>query len=95
MAGKNSGTIQAIGTAPAAKVERQKKVCPVTYDEFVKSAKPHLVTIDGITFCAVPKRFSTGSYGYHACGKFTEKIGDVAVEVQVGVQLTLIGSKLT
>jgi hypothetical protein len=39
------------------------------------------------------KEFSTGSLGWHLNNKMSIKIGDKTVSVQVGVNMTIIGSK--
>jgi hypothetical protein len=70
-----------------------KTVCPVDRAKFRAEAKDVLVTIDGKAVVAEAREFSTGSLGWYANGKVTLEVGGVKVPVQVGVTLTLVGSK--
>ncbi len=71
----------------------RKTVCPLSRDEFVAGAKPVEVTINGQPVVADVKEFSTGSFGWHHGDKVTLRVGDTLVKVQVGLTLTVIGSK--
>jgi len=73
--------------------QRKKTECPVTKEEFLKSAKPIAVVINGVTLSASPKEFSSGSFGFYLGDKVTVDVGGVAVKLQVGMSLTAIGSK--
>lgn len=73
--------------------ERKKTVCPVSREQFRSGAKPLEITINGVPMLADVKEFSTGSLGWYLNGKTTVKIGDVSVGVQIGVNLTVVGSK--
>ena len=70
-----------------------KTTCPVSRKDFKEKAKAVEVVIDGTKFIAEPREFSTGSLGWNINGKMTIKIGDTPVTVQVGLNLTLVGSK--
>jgi len=70
-----------------------KTNCPVTRGEFVGNAKPVEITINGVQFIADPKEFSTGSLGWYLNGKATVRVGDTPVSVQIGLNLTIVGSK--
>ena len=70
-----------------------KSACPVTRAEFRSAAQPVEVIIDGSKFLADVKEFSTGSLGWYLNGKAILKIGDKSVNVQVGLNLTIVGSK--
>jgi hypothetical protein len=70
-----------------------KTTCPITRAEFKANAKPLSVTIGDRTYNAVPKEFSTGSLGWNVNDKLTLEIGGKSVTVQVGMNLTVIGSK--
>jgi hypothetical protein len=70
-----------------------KTACNVTRSQFRATAKPIALTIDGLPMGAMVKEFSTGSLGWYANGKTTIKLGDKSVDVQVGLNLTIIGSK--
>jgi hypothetical protein len=69
--------------------------CPLSRTEFVENAKPLPVTINGVAFDADVKEFSTGSFGWHLNGKVSVEIGGKKVSVQVGLNLTVVGSKDT
>ena len=69
------------------------KVCPVSRDEFRQQAQAVEVTIGGIPLRAEVKEFQTGSLGWHVSGKATLQVGGKPVSVQVGLNLTIIGSK--
>jgi len=71
----------------------QKTACPITRDEFLAEAKSVEVTINGVPVSALVKEFSTGSFGWHHGDKLTLKVGETVVRVQVGLTLTIIGSK--
>lgn len=67
--------------------------CQVSRDGFVAKAEPIHVTIGTMPFLAVPKTFSTGSLGWNVNAKMPVVIDGRAVMVQVGLNLTVIGSK--
>jgi hypothetical protein len=71
----------------------KKTNCPVTREEFRTDAKPVDVVINSVPLVAEVKEFSTGSLGWYLNGKTTIKVGDKAVTVQVGLNMTIIGSK--
>ena len=70
-----------------------KTTCPVSRKQFAADAKPVEVIINGQTLTAPVKEFSTGSLGWYLNGKTTIKIGDTPVSVQIGLNLTIVGSK--
>jgi hypothetical protein len=70
-----------------------KTTCPVTRQQFRDGAKPVTVTINGVPHSAVVKEFSTGSFGWYLNGKTTIEIDGVHVPVQIGMNLTVVGSK--
>ena len=51
------------------------------------------ITIDGVAMTAPPREFSTGSLGWNLNNKTTMDIGGTAVTVQIGMNITLVGSK--
>ena len=67
--------------------------CPVTRAEFRENAQPVKVEINGIPMMAEVKEFSTGSFGWYLNGKTTIDVGGTPVTVQIGMNLTIIGSK--
>lgn len=70
-----------------------KTNCPITREDFREKAAAIEVTIGGSNFLAEVKEFSTGSLGWYLSGKTTIKIGDKPVTVQVGMNMTIVGSK--
>jgi hypothetical protein len=70
-----------------------KTTCPITRTEFRADAKPVEVVINGIPMIAEVKEFSTGSLGWYLNGKASLKVGDKPVTVQIGMNLTIVGSK--
>lgn len=71
----------------------KKSTCPITRDQFRTKAKNVEVAIDGKTFIAIPKEFSTNSLGWNVNEKITIQIDGVPVMVQVGMNMTIVGSK--
>lgn len=71
----------------------RKTVCPISRQEFQAGAKPLAVSIEGKLVTAPPRNFSTGSFGFYLNEKITLLIGGVHVTCQVGMTVTVIGSK--
>src|SRR5712691_1098209 len=71
----------------------KKTTCPVSRSDFRANAKPVTVTIGNVPLIAEVKEFSTGSLGWYLNGKTTIDIGGKAVSVQIGLNLTIVGSK--
>lgn len=67
--------------------------CPVSRDEFRAAARALTITIDGRSYTADPREFSTGSLGWNVNGKMTLDVGGKLVTVQIGLNLTVVGSK--
>ena len=65
----------------------------ITRSEFRNHADALPVVINGAPHTAVVKEFSTGSLGWNINGKLTLPVNGKAAECQVGLNLTLIGSK--
>ncbi|MEI7780551.1 MAG: hypothetical protein WCJ18_01335 [Planctomycetota bacterium] len=70
-----------------------KSSCSVTRSEFLEQAQPVEVVINGIPMTAEVKEFSTGSLGWYLNGKTNLKVGEKSVSVQIGMNLTIVGSK--
>jgi hypothetical protein len=70
-----------------------KTLCPITRQQFRDGAKPVDVTIGGSPMLADPREFSTGSLGWYLNGKTVVEVNGVKVTVQVGLNLTIVGSK--
>ncbi len=72
----------------------KKTECPLdSREQFVSNAEALEVTIGGVKYSAEVKEFSTGSLGWYLTGKATVVVDGVRCPVQVGLNLTLIGSK--
>jgi hypothetical protein len=71
----------------------KKSSCPITRAQFRAKAQPIAVTIGDQRFAAVVKEFSTGSLGWNINAKVTVEIDGVHVPVQIGLNLTIVGSK--
>lgn len=69
------------------------KTCPVTRTEFNEQAQSVKVLIQGVEMEALPKEFSTGSFGWYLTGKLMLPVGEKKVNVQIGLNMTVIGSK--
>ena len=70
-----------------------KTTCPVTRTEFKEKAQAIKVDVGGVAMMAEPKEFSTGSFGWYLSGKATLLVDGKPVQVQVGANLAVIGSK--
>jgi hypothetical protein len=72
----------------------KKTSCPINRAEFRERAKPLPVSINGQPpLLAEVKEFSTGSLGWYLNGKTTIDLGGTMVSVQIGMNLTVVGSK--
>lgn len=71
----------------------KKTTCAVTRKQFRDKAKPVKVIIDGKECDAEVKEFSTGSLGWYLNTKVSVQIDGTSVPVQVGLNLTIVGSK--
>lgn len=71
----------------------KKTSCPITREQFRTGAKAISIAIAGSPMLAEPKEFSTGSLGWYLNGKTVVEIDGVAVSVQIGMNLTIVGSK--
>ena len=70
-----------------------KSGCPLSQAKFLEKAEPLKVSINGQEMLAEVKAFSTGSFGWYLNGKTTVSIDGKAVSVQIGMNLTVVGSK--
>ena len=71
----------------------KKTTCPITRGDFRGKAKPVTVTIGNVPLVAEVKEFSTGSLGWYLNGKTTVEVNGTPVSVQIGLNLTIVGSK--
>ncbi len=71
----------------------KKTTCPITRAQFREGARPVEIVINGQTMTVPVKVFSTGSLGWYLNGKTTINVGGQSVPVQIGLNLTIVGSK--
>jgi hypothetical protein len=71
----------------------KKSTCPISRKDFVSHAKPVTIKIGDVPLVAEVKEFSTGSLGWYLNGKTTIEVNGVPVSVQIGMNLTVVGSK--
>ena len=70
-----------------------KTVCPISREQFRAHAPSVEVTIQGTQHTVPKKEFSTGSLGWYLNGKMQIEIDGQPVTVQIGLNLTIVGSK--
>ena len=70
-----------------------KTPCPVTKTQFLEKAEAVKVTLAGNEMLAEKREFSTGSFGWYLNGKTTITVDGKPLAVQVGLNLTVVGSK--
>jgi hypothetical protein len=70
-----------------------KSPCPISKTQFVEKAEPVRVSLNGQEMLAEVKEFSTGSFGWYLNGKTVITVDGKPVAVQVGMNLTIVGSK--
>ena len=71
----------------------KKTTCPISRADFRSKAKPVKVVINGVEQEAEVKEFSTGSLGWYLNAKISLDVDGVRVPVQIGLNLTIVGSK--
>jgi hypothetical protein len=70
-----------------------KTSCPVSLAQFIEKAEPLKVVINGQEMMAEVKQFSTGSFGWYMNGKTMVTVDGKMISVQIGMNLTVVGSK--
>jgi hypothetical protein len=74
-------------------VMSRKSTCPISRSQFRAKAKPVSITVNEVPMVAPTKEFATGSLGWYLNGKTVIDIDGTAVTVQLGLSLTVVGSK--
>ena len=69
------------------------KPCPISRRKFQETAQPVRIEISGNPMIAEVKEFSTKSFGWYLNGKTVIEVGGTPLSVQIGVTLTVVGSK--
>lgn len=77
--------------------------CPITREQFATKAPSHVRVRFGnlgegqegqaVDLIAMRKEFESGSLGYYLGDKITLMVDGVPVKVQVGLNMTVVGSK--
>lgn len=70
-----------------------KSPSPVSLTQFLEKAEPLKVIINGQEMLAEVKSFSTGSFGWYINGKTIVTVDGKPLSVQIGMNLTVVGSK--
>ncbi len=70
-----------------------KMACPVSKTQFIEKAEPVKLVLNGQELLADKKEFSTGSFGWFFNGKISVVVDGKPLSVQVGLNLTVVGSK--
>jgi hypothetical protein len=70
-----------------------KSPCPISKSAFLEKAESVKVNIGGQEVTAEKREFSTGSFGWYFNGKTTINVDGKPLQVQVGLNLTVVGSK--
>ena len=70
-----------------------KSPCPLSKTQFIEKAEPVKVVINGQELIADKREFSTGSFGWYYNGKTTITVDGKPLSIQVGLNLTVVGSK--
>ena len=61
--------------------------------QFAEKAEPLKISINGQEMLAEVKQFSTGSFGWYLNGKTVISVDGKAISVQIGMNMTVVGSK--
>jgi hypothetical protein len=70
-----------------------KSPCPLSKTAFIDKAEPVKVVVNGQEIVADKREFSTGSFGWYYNGKINITVDGKPLSVQVGLNLTVVGSK--
>ena len=70
-----------------------KSPCPLSKTQFIDKAEPVKVVVNGQELVADKREFSTGSFGWYYNGKINITVDGKPLSVQVGLNLTVVGSK--
>jgi len=70
-----------------------KSPCPVSKTQFLEKAESVKITIGSAELIADKREFSTGSFGWYYNGKTTVMVDGKPLSVQIGMNLTVVGSK--
>ncbi len=84
---------KATPTNDAPEAKPKKTPCPISRQQFRQHAQAVKLTLLDWPFWAGVKEFSTGSLGWYANEKGKVEINGTPVKVQIGLSITVVGSK--
>ncbi len=70
-----------------------KTLCPISRADFLAKAQPLTIDLNGFPVTAEAREFSTGSFGWYVNAKAPIEVDGKKVQVQVGMNLIVVGSK--
>ena len=70
-----------------------KTTCPISRADSLAKAEPIKIELNGFPLTAEPREFSTGSFGWYVNAKAPIVVDGKTLQVQVGMNLTVVGSK--
>ena len=70
-----------------------KSPCPLSKTQFLEKAEAVKITIGTSEIIADKREFSTGSFSWYHNGKITITVDGKPISVQIGCNLTVVGSK--
>jgi hypothetical protein len=70
-----------------------KSPCPISKTQFLEKAESVKLVIGTTELVADKREFSTGSFGWYYNGKINVTVDGKPLSVQVGLNLTVVGSK--
>ncbi len=70
-----------------------KSPCPLSKTQFLEKAEAVRISVNGQEIIADKREFSTGSFGWYHNGKIVITVDGKPLSVQVGLNLTVVGSK--
>ena len=70
-----------------------KTPCQIGRKEFLDNASSVSFELAGNNVTADPREFNTGSFGWYFTGKVNIEVNGKKLPVQVGCNLTVVGSK--
>ena len=71
----------------------KKTTCSISRQDFREHAKPMEVIVNGKRYEVPIKEFSTGSLGWYLNDKLPVEINGKQVVIQLGYNMTILGSK--
>jgi hypothetical protein len=70
-----------------------KTTCPISRADFLAKAQPIKILLGDFPMQGDPREFSTGSFGWYVNGKAPIVVDGKSIQCQVGINITVVGSK--